>query len=534
MDFWTISMLLAGIALFLFGMMFFEETIHHTFGNGIKWFIQKYTSSLLKSIGVGITSTAILQSSTVVIMLMLGFVGAGILNLQQGVGIVLGANIWTTLTPWLIALLWFELKISTITLPIIWLWWILLIFWSRYPKLLAFAKFLLWFWLLFLWLWYMKDSVDVISHTFSFTDASMWLLQSIFWGALVTMILQTSTWTSVLILTALTSGMITFDIALWLMMWANLGSATSTFLVWFLSNTGKYHTKRVIASTHMVLNLYQMILMLILFKPVYWLLNITWLSHDPVIGIAAYHTLYNVIGVLFFIPWVPLYTRWIQKHHRLDQEDETLFSIDQVSTTMPEEYIAAMKKDVCALGQEVILLLQCMTRHEDPNILITDTYTHLKDDCEEWMSKVLRYDIASATIEQQDIMESYQLTVIGYLNAIKQLKDISLHYYYLRETNSQAIHKYMDQFDEKITHLSEIVQFVLEHWHKASEEKIEQWEKVLLLDDTRFLKDIRASITTNHDDTENHHYRSQLLKTNRSVVLVTRSLLDALISYSKA
>jgi Na+/phosphate symporter len=52
MDFSTLSMLLAGIALFLFGMMFFEETIHHTFGNGIKDFIQKYTSSLLKSIGV--------------------------------------------------------------------------------------------------------------------------------------------------------------------------------------------------------------------------------------------------------------------------------------------------------------------------------------------------------------------------------------------------------------------------------------------------------------------------------------------------
>ncbi len=181
------------------------------------------------------------------------------------------------------------------------------------------------------------------------------------------------------------------------------------------------------------------------------------------IGVAAYHTLYNVIGVLLFIPWVPLYTRWIHQNHWLDQEDETLFAIDQVSTTMPEEYIAAMKKDVRDLGQEVISLLQSMTRHEDPNILITDTYIHLKDDCEEWISKVLRYDIASATIEQQDIMEAYQLTIIGYFNAIKQLKDISLHYYYLRETNSLSIHKYMDKFDEKLTHLNEIAQFVLYH-----------------------------------------------------------------------
>jgi len=107
-----------------------------------------------------------------------------------------------------------------------------------------------------------------------------------------------------------------------------------------------------------------------------------------------------------------------------------------------------------------------MTAHKDPNILIDDTYTHLKDDCEEWMSKVLRYDTITATNEQQDTIESYQLTVMEYLNAIKQLKDIALHYYYLRETNSPAIHKYMDQFDEKLMHLTEIVSFVLEHGRK--------------------------------------------------------------------
>ncbi len=107
-----------------------------------------------------------------------------------------------------------------------------------------------------------------------------------------------------------------------------------------------------------------------------------------------------------------------------------------------------------------------MTQHKDPNILINDMYTHLKDDCEEWMSKVLRYDTLNATIAQQHTIESYQLTVIEYLNAIKQLKDITLHYYYLRETNSSAIHKYMDQFDEKLMNLTEIVGFVLEHGHK--------------------------------------------------------------------
>lgn len=98
-------MLVAGIALFLFGMMFFEETIHLALGSSIKNTIQRYAGSLLSNIGIGTVATGLLQSSTVVTMLMLGFVGANILNLTQGIGIVVGANIGTTLTPWLIALL---------------------------------------------------------------------------------------------------------------------------------------------------------------------------------------------------------------------------------------------------------------------------------------------------------------------------------------------------------------------------------------------------------------------------------------------
>lgn len=131
-------------------------------------------------------------------------------------------------------------------------------------------------------------------------------------------------------------------------------------------------------------------------------------------------------------------------------------------------------------------------------------------------------------------MECYQLAVVGYLNAIKQLKDISLHYYYLRETNSSAVLQYVATFDEKINYLVEILRFVLTHGEVASRKKIEQGEQVLLFDDARFLKDIRASISAHNHDTENNHYRSQLLKTNRSVVLVTRSLLDSLISFTQS
>ena len=531
MSFETWAMLIAGIALFLFGMMFFEETVHDAFGNSIKNFIHKYTSSLLKSIGVWITSTAILQSSTVVIMLMLWFVGANIINLHQGIGIVLWANIGTTLTPWMIALLWFKVNIEAITLPIIALGWVLLITGSRYPKLMTVAKFLFWFGLLFLGLSYMKESVDTLSTLFALDDASMWLFRSILLWIVITVILQTSTGTSVMTLAALSSGMITFDIALGMMIGANMWSAITTFLVWFLSSTGKYRTKRVIAMAHLVLNIYQMVVMLLLFMPVHRFLDVTGLSSDPVVGIAAYHTLYNVIGVSLFIPFVGLYVKFIQKKHFLDQEDPTVFAIDQVSTTMPEEYVVAMKKDILDFGDDIVKMIRALASHTHPDKLLSDTYATIKEDCEEWMTKVLQYDIKQANTVQQRQIEYYQLTVVDFLAAIKQLKDISWHYYHLRETDSTAIHKYMDQFDEKLLHLTDIMEYALVHKRDSSLQKIAQGEQVLLLDDARFLKDIKSSIANNNTDAENNHYRSQLLKTNRNVVISTRSIFDALISY---
>ena len=93
--------------------------------------------------GIGVVSTAILQSSLIVIILMLGFVGAGILNLTQGLGVVLGSNIGTTITPWLIALVGFKMDIEALTLPIIGLGAIFLIAGMRYKKLQSVAKFII-------------------------------------------------------------------------------------------------------------------------------------------------------------------------------------------------------------------------------------------------------------------------------------------------------------------------------------------------------------------------------------------------------
>ena len=112
------------------------------------------------------------------------------------------------------------------------------------------------------------------------------------------MVLQTSTGTSVMTLAALSSGMITFDIALGMMIGANIGTAVTTFAVSFLSNTGRQRTKKIVALSHVLFNILTTIIVLVLFVPIHRVFDQIGLSEDPVLGIAVFHTLFNVIGVI--------------------------------------------------------------------------------------------------------------------------------------------------------------------------------------------------------------------------------------------
>ncbi len=530
-----IAKLIAGMALFMFGMMFFEETVRTAFGNSIKQSIQKYAGWLRRSILIGWVSTAILQSSMVVIMLMLGFIGAGILNLTQGIGIVLGANIGSTMTPWLIALLGFKLDIEALTLPIIAVGGLLLFAGNRYKKVQVLAKFILGFGLLFLGLGYMKESVDVLSSSFSLANSGIGLFKSIVIGAIMTVVLQTSTGSSMLTLTALSSGIITFDIALGIIIGANFGSAISTFLIWFFWSDKTQVTKRIIAATHLIFNALTMILMLFLLHPVNWVMQYVWLVNDPVIGIAAFHTIYNVIGVWVFAPFVRKYVAYLQKKWWVWKQDDKLFAIQQRITDLPEEYLSWMKIDLKDFAQDVVGLITTMTdkNHADATALI-DHYTETKKDLEEWISLVLVYNPEDATKQQLEQLEAYQLVAVEYLNAIKQLKDISLHYYTLQQRPTAFIKNYIDTFSEKLVGLTEVIETLFDgRTSVVLVKKVDVIAQELELDDNRFMKDIRMSIARYNDDRENNHAWSQLIKINRSILLSSEAILKAVSYYGE-
>lgn len=404
----------------------------------------------------------------------------------------------------------------------------------RYKKIQLVAKFILGFGLLFLGLGYMKESVDSLASTFSLAESGIGLFQSIIIGLVMTVVLQTSTGSSMLTLTALASGLITFDIGLGIIIGANLGSAISTFLVGFLGSDKTQVTKRIIATTHLIFNGLQVILMLCILHPVYRGMKYVGLTDDPVVGIAFFHTFYNVIGVIVFAPFVRRYVSFLQKKGWVWKEDDELFAIQQRITDLPEEYLSWMQLDLKRFSEDAVELIQTMTdpklKEQDATKLI-DHYTESKKDLEEWLSLVLAYKSEEATPAQIEQMEKYCHVASEYLNAIKQLKDIALHYYTLQHTPTNFIKHYISKFDEKLLRLTEVVVLSWDGRISTSlTDKVAQMNKEIELDDSLFIKDIRASIVRYSDEKEYNHAWSQLIKINRSILLSSEAILKA-VSY---
>jgi phosphate:Na+ symporter len=116
LDIWK---LLAGLGIFLFGMLLIEESVKALSGRTFRRIIRKYTNGRLRAIGSGALVTALLQSSSAVSLMVLAFVGAGVMSMQNAIGVIMGSNVGTTLTVWIIATIGFKIKIESLALPFI-------------------------------------------------------------------------------------------------------------------------------------------------------------------------------------------------------------------------------------------------------------------------------------------------------------------------------------------------------------------------------------------------------------------------------
>ena len=285
--------------------------------------------------------------------------------------------------------------------------------------------------------------------------------------------------------------------------------------------------------THLGSNAIMMVLMIILLKPVSWFMMKVGLSDDPVIGIAAFHTLYNMIGVAVLAPFVRRYVQFLHDKWYVDREEtytnKQVFAVEQLNTTLPEEYLAWMKVDVHDFVEDVISFLQQMADHTitDATKLI-EQYSTIKGDMQERLALIVVYDSPDMSKKQRDLFEKYQLVVAWYLSTLKELKDIAVHYYDLQQTKVPALEQYIEKFDAKLLDFIDVAQRSLNEKKKSTTlTKIRLMLREQTLDDSSFIRTLRQGVVRHSEDTQYQKAFPHLIQINRAFITSGESLLRA-------
>ncbi len=310
LDFLT---LVGSLGLFLYGMKLMSEALQKIAGDKMRTILAKMTSTPLKGLFTGVLITAVIQSSSATTVMIVSFVNAGLLSLSESIGVIMGANIGTTVTAWLISLLGFKIDVSVLSLPLIGIGFPLLF--SKANKKKSWGEFIIGFAILFMGLNFLKESVpdiksnpQILEFLSNYTGhgfGSFLIFLGI--GTLLTIIIQSSSATMALTLVMCNNGWISFEIAAAMVLGENIGTTVTANIAAAIANVS---AKRA-ARAHLLFNLLGVIWISIIFN--FFLAAITWLivntgGTSPYeapeaipVALAIFHTSFNLINAFILI-----------------------------------------------------------------------------------------------------------------------------------------------------------------------------------------------------------------------------------------
>lgn len=454
--------MLGCLALFLWGMNLMSSSLQKFAGNGLRSFIEKMTSNTGKCLFTGFLVTVLVQSSTATTLMLVSFVNAGLMTLRSAIGVIMGANIGTTVTAWLFAVsMDGSFSLGAIAIPLIFVGFVLSSF-SKKQKVKDFGSFLIGFAFLFLGLSMLKDtsypllsSEGVRNFLAPITDMRLSTILFIIIGAVMTFCLQSSAAATSITMLLLACGVITFPNAVAFILGENIGTTITSNLAATSTNISSKRTARA----HLVFNLFGSVLVILLFKP-YMILNakivelfgfpnpltadFSVLSLDDATGgalkqqlasslpysVAIVHSLFNIITTLILVWFIPQLEKLVMKMvpSKEDNEKEVfhLVYISKGNANLAEISIAEARKEInhyseiCTKGFGYIrqAIDTCET-----------------DGFEEFRQKLVKYEEITDRIEfeiatylnqvsQNDISEQARMQVKAYFKIIGELESL--------------------------------------------------------------------------------------------------------------
>ncbi|MBC7885617.1 MAG: Na/Pi cotransporter family protein, partial [Saprospiraceae bacterium] len=337
--------LLAGLGLFLFGISLLEESIKAIAGRSFKTFLQKQTGHPVKAVLAGALTTGVMQSSSMVILLVMSFTGAGIIGLKNGIGMILGANLGTTITGWMVALLGFKFNLESLYLPVIAIGSLSIIFFSN-SKLQQTGKLLFGFGLMFMGLNFMKEGfLDFAKNADLSILVGKPMILFLLFGFILAAAIRSSSASMMIFMTSLASGSIDLMQAGFLAVGADLGTTVTGILGTINGNAVRKKT----GWAQFYINVITAIVTLILIKQLFGLIDIAGIK-DPLVALVSFHTLFNLLGIIIILPFIGKFSALIDKLISSDFKTMT----KNLPFVNPKDVLSSMY----ALEAEVLLFIR--------------------------------------------------------------------------------------------------------------------------------------------------------------------------------
>ncbi|MBK9764372.1 MAG: Na/Pi cotransporter family protein [Flavobacteriales bacterium] len=446
-NFVSVLTILGSLGLFIFGMKVMSEGIQKAAGKKLRQILGTMTRNRFYGVLTGFVITGLLQSSSATTVMTVSFVNAGLLTLVQSAGVMMGANIGTTITGLIVSYLGFKFKISAIAIPL--MAFALPMIFFRKASIKSWGEFLMGFAILFLGLSALQDSVpnlkespEVLQFLSAYADPNLLSrLMFVGVGALLTIIIQSSSAAMTLTFVMTANGWIPFEVAAAMILGENIGTTVTAEIA---SMVGNVHAKRS-ARIHSLFNIIGVSWMVILVPHVLPL--ITWFSVDVMgndspyieatlspaaipLALSYFHTFFNLVNMLLLIGFVgPLVKASIWSVPSRTDEDE-VFHLEHIGTGVvntPELSVIEASREIARFGKLVSKMNKMVSR------LITETETKSRT---KLYNKVKKYEEISDRMEvevanfltkvlQGGLSEDLSIRIRGMLSEVNDMERIA-------------------------------------------------------------------------------------------------------------
>ena len=402
-SFFDFLRLIGSLGLFLYGMKIMSEGLQKFAGDSLRRILTAMTTNRVTGVLTGVLITALIQSSSATTVMVVSFVNAGLLTLTQSIGVIMGANIGTTVTAWLISALGFKVDIAAFSLPLL-AFGIPLLFSGKSSRK-SVGEFIFGFSFLFMGLQALKANApdlganpEMLAFVQNYADMGFFsILLFLFIGAILTMIVQASAATMAITLIMCANGWIDYQLGVALVLGENIGTTITANLA---ALTGNMQARRA-ALAHLVFNIFGVIWVLILFYPfthaVSWFVTNVMRISDPSVAVsfklAAFHTAFNISNTFIMIWFVELIEKTVRFLIKVKKDEDEEYRLRYITGGM----LSTSELSILQAHKEITLFAERTGRMLD--MVKTLFYEKNEDAFLKTYSRVEKYESISDRME---------------------------------------------------------------------------------------------------------------------------------------